>query len=41
MSEFSSDYRQKNQKSLSKRIRKDNLNNKTIPYKERVLIKNI
>ena len=35
MSEFSSDYRQKNQKSLSKRIRKDNLNSNLIPYRRK------
>jgi len=39
MSEFSSDYRQKNQKSLSKRIRKDNLNNNKIPYKRKSIDK--
>ena len=39
MSEFSSDYRQKNQKSLSKRIRRDNLNNNKIPYKRKSIDK--
>ncbi len=35
MSDFSNDYRQKNQKSLSKRIRKDNLNSNLIPYRRK------
>ena len=35
ISDFSNDYRQKNQKSLSKRIRKDNLNSNLIPYRRK------
>ena len=33
MSDLSNDYKKKSQKSLSKRIRKDNLNNNLYPYK--------